>query len=68
MVGVMVLLHCGGEDLMTIQFVLSDCVEQAMAQAVYDNVMLKPAEASFRQGWLEAMTGQTRPVSELWDG
>jgi hypothetical protein len=53
---------------MTIQFVLSDCVEQAMAQAVYDNVMLKPAEASFRQGWLEAMTGQTRPVSELWDG
>lgn len=24
-------------------------------------------EASFRQGWHEAMTGQTRPISELWD-
>lgn len=24
-------------------------------------------EASFRQGWHEAMTGQTRPIAELWD-
>lgn len=33
-----------------------------------ESVTLKPAEASFRQGWQEAMTGQTRPVSELWEG
>jgi len=33
-----------------------------------DSVTLKTAEASFRQGWQEAMTGQTRPVSELWEG
>jgi hypothetical protein len=33
-----------------------------------ESVMLKPAEASFRQGWQEAMAGQTRPVSELWEG
>ena len=33
-----------------------------------DSVTLKPAEASFRQGWQEALTGQTRPVSELWEG
>jgi hypothetical protein len=33
-----------------------------------ETVTLKSAEASFRQGWQEAMTGQTRPVSELWDG
>ena len=32
------------------------------------SVTLKPAEASFRQGWQEAVTGQTRPVSELWEG
>ncbi len=32
------------------------------------NVTLKPAEVSFRQGWQEALAGQTRPVSELWDG
>jgi hypothetical protein len=32
-----------------------------------ESVTLKPAEASFRQGWKEAMTGQTRPVSELWE-
>lgn len=29
---------------------------------------LKSAEESFRQGWKEAMAGNTRPVSELWDG
>ncbi|MHC1594814.1 MAG: hypothetical protein ACXQT2_05850, partial [Methanotrichaceae archaeon] len=33
-----------------------------------ESVMLKPAEDSFRQGWKEAMAGETRPVSELWDG
>ena len=31
-----------------------------------ESVALKPAEASFRQGWQEAQAGQTRPVSELW--
>jgi len=31
-------LHRGREDLMTIQFVLSDYVQQAMAQAVYDKL------------------------------
>ena len=33
-----------------------------------ESVVLKPAETSFRQGWKEAMTGETQPVSELWDG
>jgi len=33
-----------------------------------ESVVLKPAEDSFRQGWKEAMKGETRPVSELWDG
>ena len=33
-----------------------------------ESVMLKPAEASFRQGWQEALAGQTHPVSELWEG
>ncbi|MGB5973178.1 MAG: hypothetical protein WBG38_07655 [Nodosilinea sp.] len=31
-------------------------------------VTLKSAEESFRQGWHEAMTGQTIPLSELWNG
>ena len=31
-----------------------------------ERVVLKPAEASFRQGWQEAQLGQTKPVSELW--
>ena len=26
------------------------------------------AEASFRQGWQEVLAGQTRSVSELWEG
>jgi len=29
---------------------------------------LKSAEECFRQGWHEAMTGQTVPLSELWEG
>jgi len=33
-----------------------------------ESVILRPAAVSFRQGWQEAMTGQTRPVSELWEG
>lgn len=33
-----------------------------------ESVMLKPAEESFRQGWQEAMTGNTIPVAQLWEG
>ncbi|MFQ6116801.1 MAG: hypothetical protein ACE5LQ_00885 [Candidatus Bipolaricaulia bacterium] len=32
-----------------------------------EGVSLKPAEASFRQGWKEALAGETRPASGLWD-
>jgi len=34
-----------------------------------ESVTLKPAEANFRQGWQEATTGQTQPVTEgnAWD-
>jgi hypothetical protein len=32
-----------------------------------ESVTLQPAEASFRQGWREAMADQTLPVSELWE-
>lgn len=30
------------------------------------SVALRPAADSFRQGWHEAMNGQTLPLSELW--
>ncbi|MGL5034828.1 MAG: hypothetical protein ACRC6M_13610 [Microcystaceae cyanobacterium] len=33
-----------------------------------ESVTLPSAESSFRQGWQEAMTGNTIPVSQLWDG
>ncbi|MCD6209946.1 MAG: hypothetical protein OCU20_04235 [Methanophagales archaeon] len=33
-----------------------------------ESVALKPAEASFRKGWREALAGETMPVSELWEG
>ena len=33
-----------------------------------ESVSLKPAEGSFRQGWKETLAGETRPVSELWEG
>ena len=33
-----------------------------------ESVTLPSAESSFRQGWQEAMTGNTIPLSQLWDG
>ena len=33
-----------------------------------ESVTLKPAAESFRQGWREAMQGETAPVAELWTG
>ena len=33
-----------------------------------ESITLKPAESSFRQGWEEAMTGETMPIEELWTG
>jgi len=33
-----------------------------------ESVGLKPAKAGFRQGWEEALKGETRPLSELWEG
>lgn len=33
-----------------------------------ESVSLKSAEESFRQGWKEALEGDTYPISELWDG
>ncbi|MBN1888270.1 MAG: hypothetical protein JW850_09775 [Thermoflexales bacterium] len=32
------------------------------------SITLKPAEESFRQGWQEALKGETLPISELWTG
>lgn len=31
------------------------------------SIALKPAQASFRQGWEEAQRGDTYPLSALWD-
>lgn len=33
-----------------------------------ESVLLKPAEASFRKGWKEAKSGETRSIADLWDG
>jgi hypothetical protein len=38
-----------------------------MMQAFRESVTLRTAEESFRQGWQEALQGETRPVAELWD-
>ena len=38
-----------------------------MMRAFRESITLKPAEESLRQGWQEALRGETRPVSELWD-
>lgn len=33
-----------------------------------DEELLESAQESFRQGWYDAMTGNTLPVSQLWQG
>ncbi len=38
-----------------------------MMRAFRKSITLKTAEESFRQGWQEALHGETRPVSELWE-
>ena len=37
-----------------------------MLRAFRESVTLKTAEESFRQGWQEALQGETRPVADLW--
>jgi hypothetical protein len=32
-----------------------------------ESISLKSAEASFEQGWKEAMAGETLPIEELWE-
>ena len=38
-----------------------------MLRAFREGVTLKSAEESFRQGWQEALQGETRPVAYLWN-
>ncbi|MEH1811426.1 MAG: hypothetical protein V7K26_18050 [Nostoc sp.] len=33
-----------------------------------DDELVESADESFRQGWYDAMTGNTIPVSQLWQG
>jgi len=33
-----------------------------------ESLTLKPAEESFKQGWSEALRGETKPVADLWEG
>jgi hypothetical protein len=42
--------------------------KRAKQEIAVSDETLKSAEECFRQGWHEAMTGQTVALSELWDG
>ena len=37
-----------------------------MIRSFNDNVLLKPAADSFRQGWQESSNGETYPLADLW--
>ncbi len=37
-------------------------------QLFRQTVTLKPADESFRQGWQEALHGETMPIADLWVG
>jgi hypothetical protein len=36
-------------------------------EEVQNEKLLESAQESFRQGWYDAMTGNTLPVSQLWE-
>jgi hypothetical protein len=38
-----------------------------IVRAFRESVTLKTAEESFRQGWQEALQGETQPAADLWD-
>ena len=38
-----------------------------IVRAFRESVTLKNAEESFRQGWQEALRGETQPAADLWD-
>ena len=38
------------------------------SEEVPDEEPLESAQEGFRQGWYDAMTGNTLPVSQLWEG
>jgi hypothetical protein len=40
----------------------------AIVRLYRQSVALRPAGESFQQGWREAMSGETPPLSELWHG
>lgn len=39
-----------------------------IVHAFRESVSLKTAEDSLRQGWQEAVNGDTQPIDTLWDG
>jgi predicted RNase H-like HicB family nuclease len=67
-------LHLEGEDLAELGLAPNPTVlvtfelEPVIVCVFRESVALKPAEASFRQGWKEALAGEARPISELWKG
>lgn len=40
----------------------------AIVRLYRQSVALRPVAESFEQGWREAMSGETFPLSELWQG
>lgn len=49
---------------------LRDLLDTQIAQLKLSNqdIVLEPATECFRQGWQDAMTGNIKPISELWEG
>jgi hypothetical protein len=47
-------------------FVL-ESLQQLISQSDPDDDSIESVREGIRQGWHEAMTGQTYPISQLWD-
>lgn len=58
------------EILCEIRAIPKECLPDLLqiVRLFRESVVLKPAVESFREGWRDALRGETSPLSELWDG
>ncbi len=64
--------HANYEDqlFMVIKEIPAECFCKLSntVQNFCTSLSLKSAESSFKQGWEEAMSGETMPIDKLWVG
>lgn len=64
-IGIRDVIGFHGESVAELEEAFHEAVDNYLA-ACGKSIALIPAEKSFRQGWEEAVNGETMPIEELW--